>query len=448
MDLPPQIEGEVYAEHQSRSQPIDQETPPILSARQRDFWKIEKVRVLMITDTVQFSGAEEAMSNLAKLVSTDENVELRFCSTRFNDSVSRSLPYESSLFINQTRPRTIEGLYAKLGNPQTISRLIMHCRRVADEFQPDLIHCGILLSVIPGLTVARDMRIPIIGHIHDYRSLSLTDLPFLNGSVYSLSPQEELANYLQMTTASRAILGLGLRRLMMYFLNKCDLVIAVSNFHKDSVAEFLKPPIRVLYNVGFTLARKKSKRPDAIPNSIVFGGRLSVAKGFPMFLNAASQLLRESDLHIDIAGGGDFASLAKQFAETHRNVQYHGHLPLNEFHDLVAGSGLTIHPSLSPEPCPMSVIESVNLGTSAIASNRGGLRELLPAKYLFEPGPATLVTKVLDYFDNPEEYPPQLAVDVDPGSIHKRILAIYQDTIAAWSSRRGRRPMSFDFKSC
>jgi glycosyltransferase involved in cell wall biosynthesis len=391
----------------------------------------------MLSDTVQFSGAERAMLNLAKLVSTDDNVEFRFCSTRFKDSLPPSLSYEDSLFINQTIPKTIEGLYAKLGNPKILSKMIMHCRRVARDFRPDLIHSGILLSVIPGLTVAREMRIPVIAHVHDYRSLSLTDRPFLNGSVYRLSPREELVSYMQMTSASRAILGMGLRRIMMCFLNKCDLIIAVSNFHKDSITEFLKPPICVLYNVGYTFARKKSKKSNAIPNSIVFGGRLSIAKGLPIFLRAANELLKESDIQIHIAGGGDLVGLAKQFAETHRNVQFHGHLAPNEFHDLVASSGLTVHPSLSPEPCPMSVIESVNLGTSAIASNRGGLRELLPTKYLFEPEPATLATKVSAFFESPQEYPPQLAVDVDPSTIQERILAIYQDMIRTWRLRRG-----------
>ena len=388
------------------------------------------MRVLIISDTMEFSGAEEATLNLARILSQQENIEVKLCSTRFEDSAMAKLPFESSILIGRNKPHRIEELYGSLANPYSLFRMVRHCRRVAEKFQPDVVHSGVFLSVIPSLLIARRLKVPVVAHIHDYRILSLIDMPFLRGSVFLPSYASELRNYLQMVDSYHALLGLGLRRSLFSLYNRCDLIIAVSNFVKKSMSRFLRPPVRVLYNAGYDFAQSKFGGKKSIKPTVLFCGRLSVAKGFPKFLEAAALLLREIDAEIHITGSGDLRPLAVQFAETHRKEAYfHGFLPNGEFYDLVSRSHLTLHPSLSPEPCPLSVIKSVNLGTTAMASNRGGLPELLPSKYLFDPIAGDIRDKVLQFFERPEDYPPSLAVDVDAGSIIKQLVDIYWNVI-------------------
>ena len=53
-----------------------------------------------------------------------------------------------------------------------------------------------------------------------------------------------------------------------------------------------------------------------------------------------------------------------------------------------------------------SVIKSLNLGTTVLGSDRGGLSELLPSGYLFEPNPKDPIGKILEFFDDQSRYPP------------------------------------------
>lgn len=385
------------------------------------------LKVLMISDTVEFSGAEEATLNLAKLLSKQDDVELQLCSTRFSDSKVRQLPFERSLYIDQEKPKRIEELYGSLAHPHNLLRMVLHCHQVARDFRPDMVHSGIFLSVVPSLVTARRLKIPVVAHLHDYRLLSLTDLPFLTGSVFVQSYTSELANYLHTERPHVAFLGLGLRRSLLEFYNRCNHIIAVSNFARGSVSKLLRPPVSVLYNAEYKFAGHETRWKKSDKLTILYCGRLSMAKGFPIFLDAAEMLLKETDVEIHIAGSGELSPLALQFAKKHgARAFFHGFLWNEKFHALVAQSHLTVHPSLSPEPCPLSVIKSVNLGTTAIASNRGGLLELLPSKYLFEPTPAQLRNKVLQFFERPEEYPPFLSPDLDGDSIAKQLLSIYK----------------------
>lgn len=385
------------------------------------------MKVLMISDTVEFSGAEEATLNLASLLARQEDVEVRLCSTRFTDSMAQPLPFERSLCIDQQKPKRIEELYMSLAHPRIVLRTLSHYQKVAKDFRPDIVHSGIFLSVVPSLLIARRLKIPVVAHLHDYRILSLTDLPFLTGSVFVQSYVSELANYLQTEKPHLAFLGLGLRRSLLAFYNRCDHIIAVSNFAKNSVSKVLKPPVSVLYNAGYDFPPAELRRKKSGDLKMLYCGRLSIAKGFPVFLQAAEMLLKEMDVEIHIAGSGDLATSALRFARKHDGKAFfHGFLWNEKFHDLVAQSHLTVHPSLSPEPCPLSVIKSVNLGTAAIASNRGGLPELLPSRYLFEPTAAEVRSKVLQFFDRPQDYPPCLAQDLQGDSIVKQLLSIYK----------------------
>lgn len=392
--------------------------------------KARTTKVLMITDTVEFSGAEEANLNLASLLSRQESVEVALCSTRFRDSKVPRLPFESSMYLHENKPAKVEELYRSLANPSTLLRMVQHCEQVAEDFQPDIIHSGIFLSIIPSFIVSRRLKVPLVAHIHDYRLLSMTDMPFLNGSPFMPSYTNELRNYLQLVGLSKAFFGVGLRRSLRFLYNRCDLIIAVSNFVKKTMSGFLKPPIRVLYNAGFDLPQGKSNEEKSPRPSVLFCGRLSEAKGFPIFLDAAGLILRKIDAEVHIAGSGELQPYASRFVERHqKEAQFHGFLRSAGLYDLISRSHLTLHPSLSPEPCPLSVIKSVNFGTTAMASNRGGLSELLPPKYLFEPTAIDVASQAMRFLERPEEYPPVLAVDVDGNSIAKHLLSIYESVI-------------------
>ena len=386
------------------------------------------MRVLIISDTIEFSGAEESIVTLAKLLSQAKDVELRFCSTRFIDNRIERLSFEDSYVINKKKPLSIEELYLTLLSPIIFTKALRHCIEVADDFRPDIVHSGIFLSLLPSISVARRLKVPVIEHIHDYRALSLTDLRFLHGNISRLSYTQELKYYLQKVEFYKAVFAVGFRRFLQSLYDQCNLLIAVSNFVKRSLSPYLKPPIEVVYNVVDTKGEGVYAKRKRDKISIVYSGRLSPSKGFPIFLRATELLLRSGiDTEIHVTGIGELEPLAHRFAKSYpKNAQFHGYLPRNELYDLIASCHVTVHPSLWPDPCPLSVIKSVKLGATAVASNRGGLSELLPPKYLFKPNAKELYNKLLEFVRNPGEFPPSLAIDANPATITNKLLDIYR----------------------
>lgn len=377
---------------------------------------------------MEFSGAEEAIVTLARLLHKNKQIKLCLCSTRFINNHIKHLPFEDSYTINRKKPLSIEELYSTLLNPLNLIRNLRHCLDVADDFQPDVIHSGIFTSALPSVIIAKRLQLPVIEHIHDYRTLCLTDLPFLDGIISQLSYSQELRYYLKKVEFYKATLAIGFRRLFYSLYNQCDLLIAVSNFVKKTLSPYLKPPIKVLYNAVDVENEKRTEKGKHNKISLVYSGRLSAAKGFPLFLKASELLLKNGvDMEIHITGMGELELLANRFAKAfNKNVYFHGFLPRNKLYDLVKNSNVTVHPSLWPEPCPLSIIKSVELGTTALASNRGGIPELLSPKYLFYPKQADLHNKLCEFFKNPDKFPPSLAVDTSPETIVNRLVDIYK----------------------
>lgn len=389
------------------------------------------MRILIISDTAEFSGAEESIATLASLLHRSRNIHVRFCATRFIDNCKEPLPFEDSYVINRKKPQNIEEFYSTLLNPSVLTRLLRHCARVANDFHPDLVHSGIFLSALPSVMVARELKIPVIEHIHDYRVLSLTDLPFINGNVSRISYTQELRYYLRRIRPQKTIFAVGLRRSLLSLYNRCDLLIAVSDFVRKSLSSCLKPPVRVVYNVIDTGARKECSQKKRDRISIVYSARLSSPKGFLMFLQAAKRLLGNGvDAEFHLTGKGELEDFARSFAKKNsRNVQFHGYLPDDELNDLIANCHVTVHPSLWPDPCPLSVIKSVKLGTAAIASDRGGLPELLPPKYIFKPDEDQLHAKLLEFIKNPDDFPPLASIDMNPESAIAKLIEIYRQVV-------------------
>ena len=135
---------------------------------------------------------------------------------------------------------------------------------------------------------------------------------------------------------------------------------------------------------------------------ITYIGRLDEQKGLVILLKAFSALLQKTQQPVQllIAGHsvlsqsgskhGTYQKYLKELASDlnlSNNVRFLGHLDHPVF--LYQISDLTVLPSLYPEPFGRTIIESMACGVPAIASNLGGIPEILTDEFdkgLFEPG--------------------------------------------------------------
>jgi len=135
---------------------------------------------------------------------------------------------------------------------------------------------------------------------------------------------------------------------------------------------------------------------------IVFAGGGVEIKGARVLLKAVPVLLSHVErLRIVIAGGGD-KKVLNQFHSYAPAVQVLGKVPFQEMRNLFGAGDLTVLPSVWHENSPVVIFESFQRGTPVLASDFGGIPELIQegrTGYLFARGNAgALAEKVILHF--------------------------------------------------
>ncbi len=132
---------------------------------------------------------------------------------------------------------------------------------------------------------------------------------------------------------------------------------------------------------------------------VLYFGRFSEEKGVKTLLKVCKEL---TEVSFVFAGTGPLLENAAQ-AENIRNV---GFVTGEALHKLIAGAAFSLYPSEWYENCPFSVMESQAYGTPMIASDLGGIPELLQdgvTGELFPAGDAkALYEKIKKLWERPE----------------------------------------------
>ena len=114
-------------------------------------------------------------------------------------------------------------------------------------------------------------------------------------------------------------------------------------------------------------------------------GRLEPAKGVELLLREFSRLPSDRfELHLYGSGKTDYTSKLKETYAT-EHIHFQGHRPAS---DIYPALDLTVVPSLWDEPFGRVIIESFSHGIPVLASNRGGLDELVATGktgFVFDP---------------------------------------------------------------
>ena len=139
-----------------------------------------------------------------------------------------------------------------------------------------------------------------------------------------------------------------------------------------------------------------------------FIGHLGPHKGLHTLLDALDHLPRRKKWRLTIVGSGALETLCREKAagDLAEHIRFIGHVENNAITTIYGQTDVFVLPSIWPENQPVSITEAMACGLPVIASNLGGVPELVEDNatgLLFTPGDARdLARKMAFCLDNPD----------------------------------------------
>lgn len=225
-----------------------------------------------------------------------------------------------------------------------------------------------------------------------------------------------------------------------------DLFIAPSRFLMMKSIEFGVPAERIRHipypmalpeEAAGHAAHAGEARPQEKPY-FLYAGRLAEEKGLPTLLRAAALV---PEARILIAGEGEMRARLESLGANLPGVRWFGHLAQPDVTRLQREALAAIVPSEWYENLPLAVMEASAAGVPVIASEIGGIPEMIEAGktgYLFPPGDAVaLADRMRAMLASPaaaramgERARAFVAERYDPSRHYDAIIAAYQDARA------------------
>lgn len=301
--------------------------------------------------------------------------------------------------------------------------------KLLKNFQPDVVHFHNIFYQLSGsiIDVAKRMDIKTVMTLHDYKFISPNynlfhhgkiDESCIGGKYYRCLLNNCLENYQESFLAT----------IESYF-------VKIKNY-KQLINKFISPShyLRGKFVQAGFLASSIVCIPNPLPDNVfeligsdeqfvLYFGRLSKEKGVENLLSAAKIL---GNIKFKIVGDGPDRELIEKIVKDQNllNVELIGWQSREATNDLVKKSRIVVLPSVWYENAPMSLLEAKVRGKIVIASNLGGISELLPEDLLVDAGDATMLAQKIEQWFNCSQ-------DV----YSKKAKSLYEDVFAQNNSK-------------
>jgi len=322
------------------------------------------------------------------------------------------------------------------------------------KYQPDIAHIHLYKAdLTPAiLNVLFKNSIPIVITLHDFGFICPHNLLLdgkmnicdrcVNGSPLNCIIHKCNRNNLVLSTLSS--FEYIFQQTFFPFDKYFDTIIAVSHFSQQKHLESKKFnwDIKQLYNFFPDL---KLTKPNTFKgNYMLFLGRLSEEKGIETLIEAW-QLSKIKDI-LKVVGTGEL--LEKYKSKYYNNIEFLGFKKGDGLINLIRNASFIVIPSEVQENNPLTIVESYAFGKPVIASNVGGIPEIVldnKTGFIFEMGSVENLSEKIKLAEkiNPEEYL-QMSQNArnfaeehfDEDEHYNTLLSIYKETIDKYKKHK------------
>lgn len=260
------------------------------------------------------------------------------------------------------------------------------------KHKPNIIHVQSSYTIIPAIAVSKFLNIPAVITLRDYQPLcplgycirkennfqKCNLIDFLTSDIIKhmnlYLDKSKLWSKVYFITGS--VYGWVYSIFIRITVSQATKVVCISSKEKSIYEKNNIKVNSVIYNSMQYKNVKKNRK-----NQIIFVGRLTYGKGAHLILVSFIPLLKlYPKLKLLIIGQGPlFRKITNKVKELKlsRNILVKGGIGYKDTLNNISQSKLAIVPSVWEEPFGRVALESIMLGTPVIASNKGGLREIV-----------------------------------------------------------------------
>lgn len=272
-----------------------------------------------------------------------------------------------------------------------------------NDFRPHVVHLHNIHSYISPIVaqIAHNAGCRVVWTMHDYKLLCPAYSCLRNGEACMSCiehPLDVVSNKCIKNSLPASIAGLlEISKWNVNVLNQCvDTFICPSLFMAQHMqhADFPAEKLAVIHN--FLPDDKRETAPIVTGRApyYCYAGRLSHEKGVEVLLEAAATL----PMKLKVAGDGPLLNELKLKYDRYSNIEFTGKLTSGELMAMMRLARFSVMPSICLENNPMSVIESLCVGTPVVGADTGGIPELINPQengLLMRPGDVTDIARAL-----------------------------------------------------
>lgn len=303
---------------------------------------------------------------------------------------------------------------------------------VLNDFRPDVVHLNNFnFQLTPSIIYAVEdyekesgKRVKLIYTAHDYQLICPNHMMYTNNAVCEQCIGGKFTNCTKGRCIHDSLLKslLGTAEAEIYNRKKTydriDTIICCSEFIKNKLDTnpIFRNKTITLHNFIDTVDKQDTDKKDYI----LYFGRFAEEKGIDTLIQASS-------IKFICAGSGPMEELVNRAP----NLENVGFKTGKELETLIREAKCTVYPSIWYENCPFSVMESIMYGTPVVASDIGGIPELIDdgeTGCLFEAGNADKMIEAINRIDSNKMSKKCLDKNFDTvESYYNKLIEIYRD---------------------
>lgn len=323
-------------------------------------------------------GAEQFVKILCENLAKENSVAVftvdakeKFIKERINNVlVYRSTGNKYSIYnayFNKciSKLKKINQKYHEIFNNSISADLISTIR----DFNPDIVHFNCISGIsLYSFKVIHKLNIPSVFTIHNYSLIYPAD---------EIKAKSRFFN---------SLFIFWYRKLERKYLKYIDFITAPSDFtlqkhiNYNFFPKFTKR--KVIPNCTFfdfeelkkIIEMRKNKKSDEI--NFLYAGWLTKSKGIIQMINAFNKI-NNSYVKLNICGDGPLKEYVLNSCKENSKIKYLGKLNSDQMNEQYRLNDVLIVPSIWDEPFGLVIIEAFSKGLPVIASNHGGISEII-----------------------------------------------------------------------